>query len=255
MNISQDGQGPTVVLSHALALDRHMWDELTALLAPRYRVVRYDHRGHGQGPNPDTPYTIDDLADDAAAVIRSVSSAPVVFAGLSLGGMVGQALAARHRSLLRGLAVINSAPHYADRTLWDTRIQAVRTTGMPAVADASIDRWLTPAFRQSADGQAVAARLRQSLLDTDSLGYVRACEAIAAMDLRAGNRRITTPTLIVAGRHDLATPLAQSQAIADGIAGARIVEVEAAHISAAECPGELARVLDGWMQTLPAEAS
>ncbi|HSX91977.1 MAG TPA: alpha/beta fold hydrolase [Hydrogenophaga sp.] len=254
MNISQDGQGPTVVLSHALALDRHMWDELTALLAPRYRVVRYDHRGHGQGPNPDTPYTIDDLADDAAAVIRSVSSAPVVFAGLSLGGMVGQALAARHPSLLRGLAVINSAPHYADRTLWDTRIQAVRTTGMPAVAEASIDRWLTPAFRQSTGGQAVVARLRQSLLDTDSLGYVRACEAIAAMDLRPGNRRITTPTLIVAGRHDLATPLAQSQAIAADIAGARIVEVEAAHISAAECPDELARVLDEWMRTLPAVA-
>ncbi len=251
MNISQEGQGPTVVLSHALALDRHMWDELTALLAPRYRVVRYDHRGHGQGPNPDTPYTIDDLADDAAAVIRSVSSAPVVFAGLSLGGMVGQALAARHRSLLRGLAVINSAPHYADRTLWDTRIQAVRTTGMPAVADASIDRWLTPAFRDTALGQSVAERLRQTLLDTDSLGYVRACEAIAAMDLRPGNRRITTPTLIVAGRHDLATPLAQSQAIAADIAGSRVVEVESAHISAAECPEQLARMLDDWMRTLP----
>jgi 3-oxoadipate enol-lactonase len=251
MNISQEGQGPTVVLSHALALDRHMWDELTTLLAPRYRVVRYDHRGHGQGPNPDTPYTIDDLADDAAAVIRSVSSAPVVFAGLSLGGMVGQALAARHPSLLRGLAVINSAPHYADRTLWDTRIQAVRTTGMPAVADASIDRWLTPAFRDTALGQSVAERLRQTLLDTDSLGYVRACEAIAAMDLRPGNRRITTPTLIVAGRHDLATPLAQSRAIAGDIAGSRVVEVESAHISAAECPEELARMLDDWMRTLP----
>jgi 3-oxoadipate enol-lactonase len=251
MNISQEGQGPTVVLSHALALDRHMWDELTTLLAPRYRVVRYDHRGHGQGPNPDTPYTIDDLADDAAAVIRSVSSAPVVFAGLSLGGMVGQALAARHPSLLRGLAVINSAPHYADRTLWDTRIQAVRTTGMPAVADASIDRWLTPAFRDTALGQSVAERLRQTLLDTDSLGYVRACEAIAAMDLRPGNRRTTTPTLIVAGRHDLATPLAQSRAIAADIAGSRVVEVESAHISAAECPEELARMLDDWMRTLP----
>ncbi len=251
MNTSQDGQGPTVVLSHALALDRRMWDGVTEALAPRYTVVRYDHRGHGQGPSPEAPYTIDDLADDAAAVIRSLASGPVVFAGLSLGGMVGQALAARHPSLLRGLAVINAAPHYADRTLWDTRIQAVRTTGMPAVADGSIDRWLTTAFRQSPQGQAVAERLRQTLLDTDSLGYVRACEAIAAMDLRPGNRRIGTPTLIVAGRHDLATPLAQSQAIAADIAGARIVELEAAHISAAECPAELARALDGWMRTLP----
>lgn len=254
MNISQEGQGPLVVLSHALALDRHMWDAVTALLAPRCTVVRYDHRGHGQGPSPEAPYSIDDLADDAAAVIRSVSSRPVVFAGLSLGGMVGQALAARHPSLLRGLALINTAPHYADRTLWDTRVQAVRTTGMPAVADASLDRWLTPAFRQSPAGHAVAARLRQTLLDTDSLGYVRACEAIAAMDLRAGNRRIAMPTLVVAGRHDLATPLAQSQAIAADIVGARLVEVEAAHISAAECPDELACALGDWMRTLPVGA-
>lgn len=255
MNISQDGQGPLVVLSHALALDRHMWDALTARLATHCTVVRYDHRGHGQGASPEAPYTIDDLADDAASVIRSVSSRPVVFAGLSLGGMVGQALAARHPALLRGLAVINSAPHYADRTLWDARIEAVRRSGMPAVADASLDRWLTQAFRQSPAGQAVAERLRQSLLGTDTLGYVRACEAIAAMDLRPGNRRIHTPTLVVAGRHDLATPLAQSQAIAADIAGARIAEVEAAHISAAECPDELARVLGDWVRALPAEAA
>ena len=254
MNHSQEGQGPVIVLSHALALDRHMWDALTAELSPRHTVVRYDTRGHGQSPASAAGYAIEDLAEDAAALIRSLNAGPVVFAGLSLGGMVGQALAARHPELLRGLAIINSAPHYADRSLWDTRIQAVRSTGMAAVAEGSLDRWLTPGFRQSAAGQAVAERLRQSLLDTDTLGYVQACEAIAAMDLRAGNRRITTPTLIVAGRHDLATPLAQSQAIAADIAGSQLVEVEAAHISAAEAPQALARALSDWMKDLPAPA-
>ncbi len=251
MNLSQDGQGPTVVLSHALALDRHMWDAVTALLAPRYTVVRYDHRGHGTSPQPNAPFSIDDLADDAAAVIRSVAAKPVVFAGLSLGGMVGQSLAARHPGLLRGLAVINSAAHYADRTLWDTRIQSVGAQGMAVVADASIDRWLTPAFRETPAGKAVADRLRQTLLASDPVGYVRSCEAIANMDLRAGNQRITTPTLIVAGRHDMATPPALSQAMATDIAGSTLVELDAAHISACECPEALAGELDDWMRTLP----
>lgn len=252
MNLSQDGQGPVLVLSHALALDRHMWDAVSAALAPSYTVVRYDTRGHGQAPASDAPYDMDALADDAAALIRSLNRGPVVFAGLSLGGMVGQALAARHPELLRGLGVINSAAHYADRSLWDTRIQAVQSTGMPAVAEGSLDRWLTPAFRQTPEGQAVAERLRATLLDTDSLGYVHACEAIAAMDLRAGNRRIATPTLIVAGQHDLATPVALSQAMAADIAGSQLVQLEAAHISAAERPQELANALDAWMRTLPA---
>lgn len=250
MNLSQEGQGPVIVLSHALALDRHMWDALSAALAPHCTVVRYDTRGHGQSPVSDAPYALDDLAEDAAAVIRSLDRGPVVFAGLSLGGMVGQALAARHPELLRGLVVINSAAHYADRSLWDTRMQAVKAGGMPAVAEGSLDRWLSPAFRQTPEGQAVADRLRQRLLTTDPLGYVQACEAIAAMDLRAGNRRITTPTLIVAGRQDQATPPALSQAMAADIAGSQLVEVDAAHISAAENPRALAQAIMGWVATL-----
>jgi 3-oxoadipate enol-lactonase len=255
MNLSQEGQGPTIVLSHALALDRHMWDALSAELAPHFTVVRYDHRGHGQSPASEAPYSMDDLGDDAADVIRSLGQGPVLFAGLSLGGMAGQALAARHPELLRGLVVINSAAHYADRSLWDTRIQAVQTTGMPAVAEGSLDRWLTPAFRQTAEGQAVAERLRASLLDTDTLGYVQACQAIAGMDLRAGNRRIGTPTLIVAGSQDLATPLALSQAMAADIAGSQLVELDAAHISAAEQPQALARAITDWARQLPPAAA
>lgn len=250
MNLSQEGQGPVVVLSHALALDRRMWDALSAALAPHCTVVRYDTRGHGQAPVSGASYTLDDLAEDAAALIRSLNKGPVVFAGLSLGGMVGQALAARHPELLRGLVVINSAAHYADRSLWDTRIAAVKNSGMSAVAESSLDRWLTPAFRQSPEGQAVAEGLRERLLQTDTQGYVHACEAIAAMDLRAGNRRITTPTLIVAGRQDQATPPALSQAMANDIAGSHMVEIDAAHISAAENPRALAQAMIDWMGKL-----
>lgn len=251
MNFSKEGQGPVVVLSHALGLDRGMWSDVAAALVPHCTVVRFDHRGHGGATRALDPFTIEDLADDAADLIREVSSDPVVFVGLSLGGMVGQALAARHPALLRGLALLNSAARYPDRSTWDARILAVREGGMQAVAESSIERWLTPAFRQTPTGQAMAGRLREVLLRTDPLAYTRSCEAIAGMDLHPGNRRIEIPTLIVAGRQDMATPPAMSQAMAKDIASARVVEVEAAHISAAEIPGELAVLLDDWIQALP----
>lgn len=250
MNWSKQGQGPVVVLSHALALDRTMWTQVAASLARNFTVVCHDHRGHGENTADDTPFTIEDLADDAAAVICEVSSEPVVFVGLSLGAMVGQSLAARHPALLRGLAVINSAAHYPDRSVWDARIKAVKEAGMAAVADGSIERWLTPEFRQTVQGQAMAARLREVLLRTDPTAYVRTCEAIAGMDLRAGNRRSRTPTLVIGGRQDMATPLKMSQDIAGDIAGARLAEVEAAHVSAAEVPEEIALLLRRWIRTL-----
>lgn len=252
MNFSKEGQGPVVVLSHALALDRSMWSEVAAALASECTVVRYDHRGHGAATKEIGEFAIEDLADDAAELIREVSSKPVVFIGLSLGGMVGQALAARHPTLVRGLGVLNSAAHYPDRTGWDTRIQAVRDGGMQAIADSSVERWLTPAFRQTAEGQAVADRLRGVLLSMDPVAYTQTCEAIASMDLRAGNRRIEAPTLIIAGRQDMATPLSMSESMANDIANARLAEIEAAHISAAEAPEEVTLLLRRWIRTLDA---
>jgi 3-oxoadipate enol-lactonase len=251
MNKIQQGQGPVIVLSHALASDLAMWDEVASLLAKHCTVVRYDHCGHGGSPLLTQPTSVEALAEDAAALIQQLGRGPVVFAGLSLGGMVGQTLAARHPALLRGLVVMNSAAHYADRSVWDGRIQAVRAGGMQAVAEGSLQRWLTPHFRETPQGQATADRLRKTLLTTDPASYIHTCEALAAMDLRASNRTITTPTLVVAGRHDQATPVAMSQAIADDIAGARLEVVDGAHVSAAEVPDEVAALLLRWVQALP----
>lgn len=250
MKISIEGKGPVVVLSHALALDQGMWATLARALAQRYTVVRYDHRGHGGATQTVAPFSIEELADDVADLIRRMTTDPVVFVGLSLGGMVGQALAARHASMLRGLAILNSAAYYPDRGIWDVRIKAVREGGMQAIADSSIERWLTPVFRQSPAGQAMVSRLREMLLRTDPVGYVLTCEAIANMDFRATNRLISVPTLIVAGSQDMATPLAMSQAMADDIASARLVEVEAAHISTAEAQMEIEVLLKDWLRLL-----
>lgn len=244
------GQGPVIVLSHALGSDLAMWDEVASRLATHCTVVRYDHRGHGGSPLLTQPTSVEALAEDAAALIQQLGQGPVVFAGLSLGGMVGQALAAQHPELLRGLVVMNSAAHYPDRSVWDGRIDAVRAGGMQAVAEGSLQRWLTPHFCETPLGRDTAARLRDTLLKTDPGSYIFTCEALAAMDLRSSNRKITTPTLVVAGRHDQATTVAMSQLIVNEIPGAQLEEVDGAHISAAEAPEAIATLLHRWVTGL-----
>jgi len=249
------GQGPLVVLSHALGCDLTMWDSVAALLQSRYKVLRYDHRGHGRSPALGDAYTVDDLADDAAEVIRTQGDELAHFVGLSMGGMTAQALGARHPSLVRSLVVANSASHYDEtaRALWRTRIATVQAQGMEAIADGALQRWFTPEFRTDATGgQARVAALRAVLVDTAPTPYAAACAAVAGIELDAGNAAITCPTLVIAGQRDEATPLALSQAIANGIPGARLQHLDAAHLSAVEQPEAFVQLLTAFWSSLPA---
>lgn len=243
-----EGHGPTVVLSHALGCDLSMWDGLAALLASRFSVLRYDHRGHGASPAGAGAFDIDTLADDAARVITGHSGgAPVHFVGLSMGGMVAQSLAVRHPGLLASIVIANSAACYdaAARAAWQQRIATVRAQGVAAIAEGAMERWFTPAFRADVlgGGAARVAQLRARLEATDPVAYAQACAAVAAIDFRAAHARIACPALVIAGSRDTATPPALSEAIAAGIAGARLATIDAAHLSAVEQPEAFARLL------------
>jgi len=244
----RQGQGPLVVLSHALGCDLTMWDGVAAALQDRYTVLRYDQRGHGQTPATEGSYSMDDLADDAAGLIRAQNAGPVHFVGLSMGGMTAQALAARHPELMRSIVIANSAASYdaAARAMWQARIDTVLAQGVPSIADGALQRWFTPEFRadQIHGGAARVARLRAVLEATPAVPYAAACAAVAAIALDEGNaRRISCPTLVIAGSRDEATPPAMSQAIADRIPGARLASLDAAHLSAVEQPEAFARLL------------
>jgi len=245
LNFVETGQGPLLVLSHALGLDLSMWDAVAARLEQRFTVLRYDHRGHGQSPAAPQAFTVQDLADDAAELIRSRNPAghKVVFAGLSLGGMTAQALAAAAPAWLSAIVVANSSSFYPDRSSWDARIARVRADGVEAIADGAVERWLTPSYRGSAAGEAQAALLRKRLVGTDAASYAAACAAVASIDFRESNRRIGIPALVVAGAQDLATPPSMSHDIAAAIPDARLETVDAAHISAVERPAELAAAI------------
>lgn len=246
LHFKKQGQGPTVVLSHALGCDLSMWDEVSRLLQDRYTVLRYDHRGHGRSPALTAPYGMDDLADDAAALIQAQAEGPVHFVGLSMGGMTAQALGARHPSLVRSLVIANSASHYdaAAQAGWQTRIDTVRAQGLGAIAEGAMQRWFTPEFRaDAAHGAARVAALRAVLEATSPEPYMAACAAVAGIALDAGNARIACPTLVIAGRRDEATSPAQSEVIAASIPGARVRSIDASHLSAVEAPDAFAQLL------------
>jgi 3-oxoadipate enol-lactonase len=253
LHFVKQGQGPLVVLSHALGCDLTMWDGVTAALQDRYTVVRYDHRGHGRSAAPTSAYSMDDLADDAAELIRAQRAGPVHFVGLSMGGMTAQALGARHPKLVRSLTIANSASHYDDaaRDMWQVRVDTVVAQGVSPIADGAMQRWFTPEFRADVKGGSTrVAALRAVLEATAPAPYALACDAVARIDLVAGNARITCPTLVIAGSRDEATPPVMSQAIAQSIAGAQLQSLDAAHLSAVEQPKEFANMLTNFWRAL-----
>ncbi|HJV63636.1 MAG TPA: alpha/beta fold hydrolase [Albitalea sp.] len=239
--VQGQGQGTPVMLSHALGLDLTMWDAFAAELAASHEVARYDHRGHGGSAVPRGPYTMDQLVDDAARLIREWGRGPVVWVGLSMGGMVGQGLAIRHPELLRGLVLANTAAQYpeAAQAGWQQRIEAVEAGGMAAVADMVVERYLHADFR--AAHPQFAQALRERLLRTDAAGYVATCHAVRAVNWLDRLHEIRVPTLVIAGARDVGATPAMAQAMVERIPGATLALFDdASHLSVAEVPQRFA---------------
>jgi len=240
-----------IVLSHALGLDLHMWDGLAAELAGTREVLRYDHRGHGGSAVPAGPYTMDDLVDDAARLIREWGRGPVVWVGLSMGGMVGQGLAVRHPELVKALVLANTSSKYpeAAAAVFAQRVQAVQSGGMAAIVDSVMERYFSAAYR-TGQPEAVAAA-RAAVLRCDPVGYAACCQAVGGVDWLGRLNTVKCPTLIIAGALDVGAPVAMSQAMHERISGAELVVFdEASHLSVAEQPVLFAQTLQRFLKTL-----
>lgn len=231
----------TVVLAHALGADASLWDELANSLAATCRVVCFDLRGHGDSDVPAGPYSMAELADDAAALLAEIDTrhgtGPVVWVGISIGGMVGQELALRHPRLVKALVTANACAAYDDagRAQWQQRIDTIAAHGLEAIADGTLQRWFGDEFRVSQ--LATVARWRRRVVSTPTAGYAAACHAVKHHDTLARLPQIAVPTLVIAGRADKATPLPMLKAIADAVPGARLVVIDgAAHLSVIEQP-------------------
>lgn len=249
LNFVKEGKGPTVVLAHALGCDLTMWDELVQQLVKGFTVLRYDHRGHGRSPMPPGACSIEDLADEAAALIARETPGGVHFVGLSMGGMVAQQIAVRHPELITSIVVANSSSHYDEtfRGMWRSRIETALNRGMAAVADTVIPRWFTRGYRESLAGLRRIAQLRAVVEAMDPKAYAACAEAVSRIDFFATNPLIACPTLVIAGTQDEATPMVMSRAICNAISGAELATLDAAHLSAVERPEEFAALMAGFI--------
>ena len=238
--------GVPVVLSHALGLDLTMWDGLAAALAPEHPVLRYDHRAQGASAAVAAPFTLDDLVNDAARLVREWGRGPVVFIGLSMGGMVAQGLAIRHPALVRGLVLANTTAQYpaAAQATWDARIAALQDGGMAGVVQGVVERYLHAEFRAAHPG--FTATLQAQLLRADATGYAASCQAIRHVDWLDGLAQVRCPTLVLAGARDVGATPAMGQAIAERIPAAQFeLLAEASHLSSAEQPARFEAAVRG----------
>jgi 3-oxoadipate enol-lactonase len=221
--------GPVLVLAHSLGANLEMWSPQVAPFSDRWRVLRYDCRGHGCSAVPPGPYSIAQLGDDVLGLLDAHGIERASFCGLSMGGTVGMWLGAHAAGRIDRLVLCNTAPYFGPPELMNTRIDAVRQQGMAAIVDGVIERWFTPAFRTT--DPASVEKVRMTLLTSPVAGYIACCAALRDVDLRPSLAAIRSPTLVIAGSDDPSSPPATALAIAAAIPGARCIELPAAHLS------------------------
>jgi 3-oxoadipate enol-lactonase len=224
---------PVLVLSHSLGCDLGMWDPQMAALLEHFRVLRYDTRGHGASDVPPGDYTIEMLGRDVLELCAGAGVDRFAFCGISMGGAVGQWLATHAPEKLTALVLANTSPRFGTRETWNARIEAVRTGGIAAIADAGMQRF----FSQSNLHSAPAQTIRRVLLGTDPTGYEACCVALRDLDFTEAIGRIKTPTLVIGSDDDPSTPWENNGALlASKIPGAHSTMLAGAHLSNLEQP-------------------
>jgi 3-oxoadipate enol-lactonase len=227
---------PVLVLGNALGTTTDLWRGFSL----PFRLLRFDHRGHGGSPPVEGPCTIEALACDVLDLLDHLQLRQVYYCGVSLGGMVGMWLAANTDRISR-LALVCTTAWYPDKSVWDERIAALRAHGMEPIADAIVSRWFTPTC-----SPAVVADFRAQLLKVDVPSYVACAEAVRDADLRPDLAKIDVPTVVIAAAQDQATPPEFARHIADELPDSDLyVVADAAHLAVVEAPRTISVILDG----------
>jgi 3-oxoadipate enol-lactonase len=236
---------PVLLFSNSLGTDIRMWDGQVGELMARWRVVRYDTRGHGRSSVPKGPYTIAQLGADVVELLDYLDIERTHFCGLSLGGLTGLYLALTYPDRIDRLAVCNSAARLGTTVMWDERIAVVRRAGMQEIAASVMARWFTEEFRARAPDAVRSVELQ--FLDTPVEGYVGCCAALRDGDLRSVVPEIRSPVLAVAGARDPAVPVDDTRWLAEQIPNAEYAELPTAHLSNVENPTAFTKTLASFL--------
>jgi 3-oxoadipate enol-lactonase len=222
-------EAPVVTLTHPLGVTLALWDDHVAALTKRYRVLRYDVRGHGGSEIPPGPYTLEQMAGDLFELLDALGIAETHFVGVSMGGLIGMTAALIRPSRITSLVLCDTTACYGPgvRPMWEDRIRVAESEGMTAtLVDRTMAIWFTEEFRtRHADSvERIAAMLGKS----DPRGYAAAIRAIGFVDLTERIDAIRCPTLVVVGEQDPGTPPAMARVIHERIPGSELLVVPGA---------------------------
>lgn len=232
-----------LVLGPSLGTTSALWDAVLPLLAGRYRILRFDLPGHGFSPAATEPFTVQELAESVLALVDSVGGGRFHYAGISLGGGIGLALALAAPERLASLSVLCSTAKIGTAEGWAARAAQARASGTASVVASSSERWFAPGFLAADSG--AGSRALTELLGIDDESYALCCDALAAFDESERMGEIAVPSLFVAGELDAPVPVAEVAAMAERVAGSRFELIAGvAHLPAIEAPQEVARLLE-----------
>ncbi len=251
INYEIEGDGPVVTFSHSLACNLSMWDEQARALEGRYRVLRFDTRGHGQTSAPAAAYSLDQLADDLKGLLDGLSITATHFVGLSMGGMIGQVFALKHPSMVQSLVLCDTTSRYpsAAAPVWEERIKAVGANGMEPMVAPTLERWFTAPFR--ARRRDLMDKVGAMIRSTPAPGYIGCCHAIPRINVTERLKEVRCPALVIVGEEDPGTPVEMAREIHAALPGAELAILSrASHLSNLEQPGEFNRTLGGFLDKL-----
>jgi 3-oxoadipate enol-lactonase len=237
LNVSVEGSdyAPTLLMMHSIGCDLTLWDPQAAALAGSFRIVRYDARGHGGSDAPKGDYTVDRLGLDALAILDAVGAQSAYCCGLSLGGITAQWLALHASDRVEGIVIANTAARIGSAEAWQMRGDTALRDGMQALAPTAITRFFSDEFRAAAPD--TVEIFYQRLLTTSPDGYAGCCAVLRDADFLADLGAMAVPAIVIGGGRDVPTPLVQAEELAHGIPGARLVVLDAGHLSNVERPG------------------
>ncbi|EEE36846.1 3-oxoadipate enol-lactonase [Rhodobacteraceae bacterium KLH11] len=242
--IDGDPEGAPVVFANSLGTDMRLWDPVLPLLPKGLRIIRYDKRGHGLSSQPAAPYAMGSLVRDAEQLLDYLGVRDCVFVGLSIGGLIAQGLAVKRMDQIRAMVLSNTAAKIGTAKIWQERIDAGRAGGIEALADATMERWFSKAFRAGPDLTLWRNMMVRQPLD----GYLGCCAAISGTDFYTPTSGLRLPTLGIAGSEDGSTPPDLVRETVDLIPGSQFALIrKAGHLPCVEQPEEYAGLLSGFL--------
>jgi 3-oxoadipate enol-lactonase len=247
--VEGQSRGPWLVFINSLGCDLRIWDRVAAAFTSRYRVLRYDKRGHGRSDAPPGPYTIRDHSDDLAGLLAALEIERAALVGISVGGLIAMDFALQHPKSTRALVLSDTAPKIGTAEGWEERIRLVREKGMPAIAEQVASRWFTAAFKEgrSAEYRGYLEMLSQASAE----GYAATCAALRDADLAAAVPAIAAPALALVGAADQTVSPGQTRTWAASLPNARVqVIAESAHLPCIEQPGAVSEAIQGFLKEM-----